>query len=157
MDQKTDNLTAEDIADHLLYKTGQALAPGRFHDPTDCFILPNAVETPEGVRILRTPDDVRRVFEGVRAYFESCGVVDLVRTVVEAKFTSEDTIESTHVARLLKSGGQAFRAPYPAYSVLKRCDDGAWRIASTTYAIVDSRKHNEAFLAWRSKDDTADA
>lgn len=152
MQQFDPNLAAEDIADNLLYRTGLALSHGQLDDVPDCFILPQSMETLEGVRIVREPEDVRQVFASVRRYFEQNGIKDVARAVVEAEFLSGDVIQSTHASRLLKQDGTTVRAPYPVLSRIKRCDDGQWRIASSTYAIIDSREHNEALLTWHSKD-----
>ena len=114
-----DNLVAEDIAEDLLYRTGRALIDGKLEGVEDCFFLPQSMETTEGARIVRTPDDVRGVFEEVRSYFAESGVVNIVRTVVEAKFVSEQKIESVHVSRLWRYNKDLSETTYPVYSDIK--------------------------------------
>ncbi len=151
MEVKNDNLVAEGIAENLLYRTGLALSYGRYDGVEDCFTLPQTLETLEGARIVRTPEDVREVFEAVRTYFREIEVVDVVRTIVESRFASETEIESIHVSSLIKRDASTTTPPYPVFNLLKRCEDGAWRIAHSHYAIPNSRDHNSALLAWRAK------
>ena len=150
MIDKNSNLAAEDIADDLLYRTGLALVNGQFTGSEDCFVLPQMIETTEGARVLREPGDVVQLFQRVRDFLEKSAVKDVVRTIGDAEYIAEDAIESVHVARLVQADGQHLRAPYPVYSLLKRCADRTWRIAHTSYGIIDSRAHNEALLTWRS-------
>ncbi|MEL6516418.1 MAG: hypothetical protein AAFQ39_01795 [Pseudomonadota bacterium] len=152
MTYKTRNIAAEDISDDLLYRTGLALVNGQFTGIEDCFVLPQMIETTEGARVLRKPDDVLQLFKGVRDFLEKSAVTDVVRTIVEAEYIAEDAIETIHVASLVQADGQPLRAPYPVYSLLKLCEDRKWRIAHTSYGIIDSRAHNEALLTWRSTD-----
>lgn len=143
---------AEEIAEDLLHRTGQGLMNGDFDLFKTCFELPQAIETMEGVRILRHEADLQQAFASVRGYFRENRVVDLVRTVVAAEFLDGETVGSTHVARLVQPGGKLFRAPYPVYSTIKRFGD-AWRITSSHHVILDSRKHNEALVAWKFDDE----
>ncbi len=144
------DLDAEEIADDLLFRTGKALLQGRFDGIETCFRLPLSIETLEGVRIVRTPSDVRSVFQAVRGYFGANDVTNVARAVLDARYVGKKTIESVHVSRLMLADGQSFRAPYPVFSLIKQCSDASWRIAHCNYAITDSRVHNEALLAWRS-------
>ena len=138
---------AEEIADELLYKTGRALLSGAFDAFHACFGLPHVIETENSRRVLKTPDDLCRVFDEVRRYYESEGVVDLVRTVVDARFLDADTIGSTHVARLLQENGTALRNPYPVYSIIRRHGHLDWKVMSSVYAILDCTKHNAALMS----------
>jgi hypothetical protein len=151
METQNENVVAEDIADDLLYRTGLAVNYGQYDDIEDCFFLPQSLETLEGARIVRTPDDVRRVFDSVRAYFAEIGVVDVVRTIVEAKFISAREIESIHVSSLMTRDKTVSRPPYPVFNLIRRCDKGVWRITHSSYAITNSRDLNSALLAWRPK------
>ncbi len=146
----THDLDAEEIAGDLLARTDRTLIEGRFEGIEDCFFLPLTIETIEGVRIVRTPDDVWSVFQGVRDYFQQNDVTNVARSVLESKYVAEDKIESVHVSKLMRADGTAFRSPFPTFSLLRRAKDGAWRIAHCNYAITDSRSHNQALLTWRS-------
>lgn len=143
-----DHGLAEEIADDLLYRTGQGLKNGNFEEFYECFEIPQVMETLEGEILMRTEDDVRASFESVRAYFKDNDVKDVVRTVVSAEFLDEETIGATHVSRLMQTGGKLFRNPYPVYSIIKHLD-GGWKIMTNTYAILDGREHNLALLAKR--------
>lgn len=154
MTSRLENLVAEDIAEDLLYRTGLALVEGQLDGVEDCFLLPHSMETTEGARIIRTPEDVRAVFEEVRSYFAESGVVNIVRTVVEARFVSDTEIETVHVSRLWRNSNERPETTYPVFSVIKLCDDGKWRSAHSNYAITDSRCHGSALLAWRAKAET---
>ena len=151
MTSRLENLVAEDITEELLYRTGLALVEGRLDGVEDCFLLPHSMETTEGVRIVRTPEDVRRMFEEVRSYFADSGVVNIVRTVVEARFVSDTEVESVHVSRLWRNSDERPETTYPVFSVIRLCDDRKWRIAHSNYAITESRSHGSALLARRAK------
>lgn len=138
---------AEEIADELLYKTGKALIAGDFDGFLPCFGFPHIIETGDARRILRTPDDLRRVFDNVVRYYTDQGVVDLARTVVEARFLDADTIGSTHVARLLQSQSTALRNPYPVYTIIRRHGYLDWKVMAGVYAILDSAAHNAALVS----------
>lgn len=143
--------TAEDIADDLLFRTGRAFD---FDDPvdvSDCFILPQYVETQLGSRLIESEEEVRNSFASVRKYYLDNDVADVVRTVVSAEFLDPDTIGSTHVSRLLRPGGVLFRAPFPTYSIIRRTKKG-WKIASCSYAILDAPDHNRALYPDLTKD-----
>jgi elongation factor P--beta-lysine ligase len=109
------------------------------------------METTEGARIVRTPDDVRGIFEEVRSYFADTGVVNIVRTIIESRFVSDTEIESVHISRVTRTGNEHPVSTYPVFSVIKLCEDGNWRIAHSNYAITDSRCHGSALLSWRTR------
>jgi ketosteroid isomerase-like protein len=123
---------------------------GQIDGVEDCFALPATVATPDGVRVIRTPREVRRVFEQVRELLAKDKAVDVVRTVLESKFVSDTEIESIHISSTIKPTGEAVRSPYPVFSLLRACDDGAWRIAHCTYAIDGQKDLSEALLSWKS-------
>ena len=138
---------AEEIADELLFKTGKAILVGDFDGFHACFGLPHLIEVEAGRRLLKSSADLRGVFDGVRRYYESRAVVDLARTVVEARFLDADTIGSTHVARLLQDEGTVLRNPFPVYSIIRRHGHLDWKVMSSVYAILDSDAHNAALLS----------
>jgi len=78
----------------------------------------------------------------MRAYFASRGVTDVVRHVIEASFLDETTLRFSHQTRIL-SGLTLVQTPYPCMSVVK-LNEGAWRVASSQYAISDSPEQNMA-------------
>ena len=134
---------AVEIADELLYRSGTAAVTRDFSAFYDCFNLPHVLETAEGRWVMETEDEIRQVFDSVCDYYSSNNVTNVVRTVIKAKFIDQNTIGSTHVSRLLQSEGQTFRKPYPTFSILKNTKVG-WKVASCSYAILDSPGHNHA-------------
>ena len=143
-----DHGLAEDIAEEILYRTGRAMKDGDFDAFFECFEIPQIMETLDGAKLVTTRDGMRDTFFHVYRYYQDNGVVDLVRTVVNARFLDEETIGSTHVSRLLKANGEPFRNPYPVYSVVKRIG-GQWKVVSNSSAILDAPDHNRALLAGR--------
>jgi len=142
---------AEEIADYLLHRTGRGLMTGEFDVFAACFELPQVLETTEGTRLVKDRDDLRRIFDSMRQFFREREVTDLVRSVVSSRFQGPNKVESIHVSRLLKAGGETYRAPYPVYSVLQRRPDG-WKITFSHYVILDSRTHNGALVGWSLQD-----
>lgn len=140
-----DHGLAEEIAEELLYQTGQAMKVGDFDAFFTCFVIPQVMETLEGDMLITTMEGMREIFESVRQYYKDNNVRDVVRTIVSAKFLDDETIGSTHVSQLLGVDGSPFRNPYPVYSVIK-CLGGVWKIVSNSSAILDAPQHNDALL-----------
>lgn len=141
---------AEEIADDLLYRTGQAMSSGNGDQFSECFSVPHMMETPEGARVLASEDAIRSVYDCVRSYYDLNGVTEVVRTVLSAEFLGPDLVGAMYVTRLIQEGQTPFRNPYPMYSILRRLD-GAWRVTTCSYAILDSPEHNRALLADRPR------
>ncbi|MEO9823691.1 MAG: hypothetical protein ABJF50_04635 [Paracoccaceae bacterium] len=137
------DLTAEDIAEELLYRTGNTLVANDIGKIADCFIVPQYMETLLGSRLIESKEAVEQVIISIRQYLTDNDLVDPVRTVVSAEFLDGDTVGSTHVSRLIRTDGELFRAPYPVYSIIRRVGDD-WKIASSSYAILDAPDHNRA-------------
>lgn len=133
---------AEEIADLLLFETGPALLSGDFGRFSACFGLPHVIETADTRTVIRDLDGLRTTFDALRAYYRDTQVVDVVRTVVEARFLDCDTVGSTHVASILHADGVSRRKPYPVYSVLRRHEPLDWKIMSSLYVILDCDTHN---------------
>jgi len=138
---------AEEIADELLFKTGKALLSGDFESFSACFGLPHVIETADSRQVLTDMTGIRTIFDELRRYLSDNQVVDLVRTVVEARFIDSDTVGSTHVASFVHADGVARRNPYPVYSVIRRHDPLDWKIMSCLYVILDCDEHNAVLSA----------
>jgi hypothetical protein len=134
---------AEEIADLLLFETGTALLAGDFDRFSACFGLPHVIETADTRSVIRDLTGLRKTFDELRRYYRDTQVVDVVRTVVEARFIDCDTVGSTHVASIVHAYGVTRRKPYPVYSVIRRHDPLDWRIMSSLYVILDSETHND--------------
>ena len=91
------DLAAETIAEEVLYITGKAI----LEEDDDMFItscaLPHLMETSKGRHIITTEAELSDTLSSVRLYMKRNDIVDLVRTVVSARFIDADTIESTRI------------------------------------------------------------
>jgi hypothetical protein len=134
--------SATAIAEVLLERSGRGLMSGDFELFSDCFILPQDFDTFEGRRRISSVDELRAVFDGVRAHFEATQVTIMERHVVAAEFVGDDEIRSTHVSRLV-AGGKILRATYPVMSIIKLTAVG-WKVASATYALPQDPGHEAA-------------
>jgi len=137
----TKDAAAEAIADELLYLTGKAIKERDDDMFLYCMSLPLMMETSSGKKLITTKQEVRDILAGVRDYMANHAYVDMVRTVISARFIDADTIESTHVSLMIGKDGTRNRAPYPAHTIIKRFGD-TWKMVSTLYAILDSDEHN---------------
>jgi hypothetical protein len=135
---------AEEIADLLLFETGIALLAGNFTRFSACFGLPHVIETADKRTVIQDLTGLRATFDELRRYYRETQVVDVVRTIVEARFIDSDTVGSTHVASLVHADGVTRRKPYPVYSVIRRHEPLDWKIMSSLYVILDSDTHNDA-------------
>lgn len=136
-------VTAKDVSEYLLDRTGTALMTGDFGLFATCFHLPQQMETFDSCRDVRTLDDLKLVFDGVTAYFRQKNVTQLARHCVEAAYRDTDTIVSTHMSRVV-SGSALVQKPYPVMSLLRRDGDGLWKVSDSMYAIEDEPRHAKA-------------
>ncbi|WP_299593030.1 hypothetical protein [uncultured Tateyamaria sp.] len=119
---------------------------GDFDSFARCFSLPYDLETLEGQRQIRSRTDLKATFDAVHAHLVKQQVTMMARHCVSASFRGENEVAATHETRLL-SRDILVQQPYPAFSLLKRHDDGQWKITSTSYVIVDSAELNDALQA----------
>lgn len=134
--------TASDISLALLRNSAQPLMNGDFASFAACFKLPQTITTPEGMRTLTSHEDLRVLFDDVRAYFSSQGVKMITRNCVKADFSGEGTILSVHESYLVSPKG-LLRPPYQVFSILQRHAEG-WHIAFSDYALGNSLDHCRA-------------
>jgi hypothetical protein len=135
---------AKKISEDLLERTRLGLIEGDFDTFAACFVLPHEVDTIDGRRMIRTPEEFRKMFNNIVRFFEETGVTELSRQCIEASFKDENTIGATHKSRVLK-GEVLVQDPYPAYSILK-CFDGHWKVTFSQYSILDKPAHNKALM-----------
>ena len=145
--------TAKDVSEYLLRRSGDALFSGDFNAFAACFALPQKMETFDGRKLVETEEDLRSIFDGVRAYYRSLGVTILERRCIAARFATADRVEATHVSRLI-SGASIVQTPYPVFSIIERGEPG-WRVVHSKYAISDAPAHNRA-LSSRLRDAAPD-
>mmetsp|Transcript_22421 Transcript_22421/g.36126 ORF Transcript_22421/g.36126 Transcript_22421/m.36126 type:complete len:144 (-) Transcript_22421:5095-5526(-) len=131
---------AHSIATTLLQRTRLGMFGGDYDTWMASFALPQQVQTFEGERVLRTPEDLNEVYHTLSAHFVHRGVTDIARHVIAAEFRGEDAIHSTHETRLMQ-GDLLMGAPFVAYSVLRKAKAG-WQVAESTYAIADNVAHS---------------
>ena len=136
-------LTAQDISEHLLERTGEAMLAGDFDSFAACFALPYEVETVDGNRLIETRDSLHLTFDNVHAHLLKQQVTLMARHCVSASFRGPDEVAATHETRLI-SRDILVQEPYPAFSILRKQADDAWRITYTSYVIVDSSDLNAA-------------
>jgi hypothetical protein len=92
--------------------------------------------------VIRDPKALRAVFDDMQRYYRQMQVIDMVRTVVDARFLDSDTVGATHVTSMVHADGVSRRNPYPIYSVLRRHDPLEWKFQSSLYVILDCETHN---------------
>ena len=124
--------TAEDIATDFLRKTGDAVMSNDFDAFRACFRLPHIADTFEGQNVIETEEELRAVFNNIRARFMEMGVTDFVRHVIAAEFQKDDLIVVTHETRLMHNN-HLLQDPYPNYGSIALID-GEWKIVDAMYA-----------------------
>ncbi len=137
-------ISAREIAEDLLERTGTAMVAGDFPGFAECFHFPQDLDTFDGNITITSPTELKHVFFQVLECYQSLGVTNMVRHVVAAEFRGPAEIMSTHESRLF-SGAALIKEPYVVLSVLKR-KDGLWKIFRSQYAIADMPRLNTALL-----------
>lgn len=136
--------TARDIVDALLLQTAKALMTDDFLLAKPCFKLPQDMQIFDAGVKIETTEDLRALFNGVRDYYASLGVTDVVRPCKHVEFHDEDTIYANHMTYLLADGVMVVE-PYPVFSILRR-EDGVWKVAHSVYATTkDMESPNWAY------------
>ena len=126
-------IAARDISEAILEITGEALLSGDFDAFAAVFHVPHYMATMAGPVYMETQDDMRRVFDQMRVYFNEAGITQLNRKVTEARYVSDDAIESTHVSEILNPDGRP-RGDYPVFSVIEKID-GVWKVVRSEYVL----------------------
>ena len=136
--------TAREIAEDLLDRSGRGLTGGDFALFERCFILPKQMETFDGRRVVSTREEMRAVYDDVRAYYKSIGMTRVDRYIVDAEFRNPTCIVSAHQSRVY-AGEELIQQPFDVLSVIEFVG-GEWRIRHSEYAITDSSDHNNALV-----------
>lgn len=134
---------ASEIAERLMHRTGAAIMSGAFDTFAECFALPYHIETVQGAQVMSSREDLYRTFVDVRGHMTRKGVTLMSRSSIAAEYRGKDQIAATHETRLMRDD-ELVQEPYPAFSVIKRDQDGVWRIHATSYMIPDSPGLNTA-------------
>ena len=114
-----------------LDETAIALKTGNARLMVSWFSAPYRVETYDSVRILETEDELVRLFDEVREFYDANGITDLHRRCVAASRRGDDEILATHETRLLHDT-RLVADPYPSLSTM-RWIDGRWMVTGTSY------------------------
>lgn len=138
------SVSAKEIAEDLLERTGKCLSTGDFDGFAECFLLPHTIETFEGRRRIETESELRQLFDRSRDYFSQNGVTELYRHCLEAQYKDDDTIEATHETRVI-ARGVLIQPPYPVFSIVRRID-GDWKIGDGMFAISQADSHSAALI-----------
>jgi hypothetical protein len=133
--------SAREVAEGLLAKSGAALMSGDFDSFLECFALPQDIATFDGRKTIKTADDLREIFEGVRKLNRRRSITQVVRQCLEAEFRDENTITATHQSRNL-SGDILVQGPITAYSIVENFE-GVWKITYSQYAALDDPELNK--------------
>lgn len=128
------NPTAQEVSEHLLDLTGQALMSGDTQMFLDALTFPYDLETASGTRTYEGPEQIQEVFQAVHGHFQQMRVTLLARHCVAAQFRSDDEVVATHETRLI-SDGLLIEEPFPTLSILVRDAAGAWKIRSSSYYV----------------------
>lgn len=139
MTDNTENDAAMALASEFLKRTGDAIDSGDFDAFADCFALPHELGASDGTRMIETREELKTLFDGVRARVRSEGITMMSRHCVAATFRTPDLLVTTHETRLL-AGHVLVEEPYVSLSTARRGADGVWRIEASAYVVgVDSR------------------
>jgi len=141
---RDDFKSAKDVSEYLLKVTGDAMMAGDFDRFAQHFHLPQTVTTFDSQSLLQTRQDVRQIFDNVRAHYRKIGVRELVRYCVAAEFKGPDKIEATHISHLM-NGTRQLAEPSAGFSLLHRIE-GRWMVKGSQYAIADSIGHGRALI-----------
>lgn len=126
--------SAREVVERLLAQTGEAVTTNDFSMARPCFKLPQDTQIfDNGVKI-ETIEDLRALFDGVREYYTSLGVTEVVRPCKQVAFHDEDTIYANHMTYLLRDGVMV-ADPYPVFTIVRR-EHGVWKFAHALYAAT---------------------
>jgi len=126
---------AKTIHQFLLDETGAAYASGDFERFVRCFAPSQTIGTFQRSVQLTHRNDVRVLFDSMRAHFQSIGLTELVRTSLQAEFDGPDCIKAMHMSYQF-SGTTLIRDGFPAFSILRRQED-RWCVEHSDYAMAE--------------------
>jgi hypothetical protein len=136
---------AHEIVRSMLAATGDALMSGEFDLFHVHFTLPYRVETFEGTAQALHLDDLRRLYDGARAYYARGGIGRLLRTCLSVHARDPAHLTATYETLLVPHVGAPTRPPYWC-NMDMHLTDGRWRVARRAFAIADDAHHVRALL-----------
>ncbi|MEY1554894.1 hypothetical protein AB3Y40_04590 [Yoonia sp. R2331] len=132
------------VSDYLLDITRRAYFERDRTGYAARFILPQVIDTIDGVRNLQTVADLMHVYDEMCRIIQTKGVIDFKRHTLSAVFEAPDTVRCTSISQHLY---QDYRLSEEMmiHSLLRR-RNGRWKIAKSQYVTADSRM-NAALIA----------
>jgi hypothetical protein len=126
-------MTAEDVLNYTLDRTGQGLDTNDFDLFATQFDFPHRISTFEGTTVLNTPEELETVFDGVIAHRKFIGATTVIRHVLSASYKTPTHVEGVHMSHVM-AGELRIKEPYPSFSIIKWIDN-SWKITASDYAI----------------------
>lgn len=120
-------------ADHLLEVTRAALVSGAPEQYCARFLVPSEIGCERGTQVLKSPEDVRDLYERVRLQMISLGATDLHRVLLNAEYLDDTTLLSEFRSQWVR-GATLVGTPYQSRStsVLR---NGVWMLKSGFYGV----------------------
>ncbi|MCC1494351.1 hypothetical protein [Cognatishimia sp. F0-27] len=128
--------TAKQVVDFLLEEIRLAYMNRDFPRYRKRLSLPHRLGTFDGDVDLKTEEDIRRLFDDMRAYLDERGVIDLARHTVSAQFITSDLIEATFVSRHV-TRDYRLSEEVIGHGTLRH-ENGIWRIPECRYATQEA-------------------
>lgn len=126
-----DVLDPHDISFDLLQRSAGPLLTGDFEAFAACFHLPHALTTPVGLRIIRTREDLRAMFDEITQFYGGKSTQTVTRKLLKADYTSDTTAVCIHENHLIGSKGLV-TAPVRVFSIMHRRPRG-WAVSYCEY------------------------
>ncbi len=123
------------IAQYVLDVTDAAYTARDFDAFARCFDLPHIVGTFNGDRLLRTRDELARVFDAMCTHFDANHVIAMHRRVIEAQFIDDTTVQATFVSKHITKCHMIGEETV-AHGIL-RLIEGNWKVSESRYASPD--------------------
>ncbi len=130
---ETSDAKAQAIYQHLLDKIAETYFAGDFDGFARMIHVPHRIEYFAKAVVLKTRDDLRRLFDDICNHNTQNGITNIIRTCLAAQFLSKDEILGMHETRMIMTN-QVMLSPYPVKSVLRRID-GAWWVCESDNAL----------------------
>jgi hypothetical protein len=136
--------SAKKIAGGLLALSGKALMADDFDTFHKTQHLPLPIETIDGHILVTSTEQMRDIFDSVRAHQRRIGVTSVRRDVTNANFFGKDKVELVYTSYIYREQDLA-QSPYTSYALFQEID-GAWKVIFSMYAISDAPSHNAALM-----------
>ena len=133
---KLDHNEAKKIYGDLLEQVCQCYVTKDFDTFSQLIHLPHHIRTRSERFVLRTPEDLRLIFDINCATLVTSDGRTLTRKVLDARFKGQDKIDGSHQSILPKEI-QEYHRPYPSNTVLMWIGM-RWQICASDYHVDES-------------------